>query len=304
MRCPSPPARSWRPTAPTPWPTAWPCADRIAEALAVILKGADRIVQVSDAEIAVAMRAYYEDTHQLTEGAGAASLAALLQERERMKGKRVGLILSGGNIDRPLYLRTLAGGLRVRRPGEIALHRLHDEGRARAADARHAQQRLQGEVAEACEVGRQHMQQEIHVAGHGIAGHDLGPRADRGLEGLDGLLRMIVERHLHQRLQAEPHRRRRHQGGVAGDDAFLLQPLHPALAGRGRQPDLRRRDRRSAGAPRPAGRPRCVCRCRRGRSWCFSLRTCLSMENTSKMRPPTAQLRRDSLRALVPIFRA
>ena len=81
-----------------------------AEALEVILKGADRIVQVSDAEIGVAMRAYYEDTHQLTEGAGAAALAALLQERERMAGKRVGLILSGGNIDRPVYLRTLAGG--------------------------------------------------------------------------------------------------------------------------------------------------------------------------------------------------
>lgn len=79
-----------------------------AEALKVILKGADRIVKVSDAEIAFAMRAYYEDTHQLTEGAGAASLAALMQERGRMAGKRVGLILSGGNIDRPLYLRTLA----------------------------------------------------------------------------------------------------------------------------------------------------------------------------------------------------
>lgn len=81
-----------------------------AAALEIILKGADRIVEVSDAEIATAMRAYYEDTHQLTEGAGAASLAALLQERERMAGKRVGLILSGGNIDRPLYLRALAGG--------------------------------------------------------------------------------------------------------------------------------------------------------------------------------------------------
>ena len=80
-----------------------------AEALEVIVKGADRIVKVSDAEIATAMRAYYEDTHQLTEGAGAAALAALTQERERMAGKRVGLILSGGNIDRPLYLRTLAG---------------------------------------------------------------------------------------------------------------------------------------------------------------------------------------------------
>jgi threonine dehydratase len=79
-----------------------------AEALAVILKGADRIVQVSDAEIAAAMRAYYEDTHQLTEGAGAAALAALMQERQRMAGKRVALVLSGGNIDRPLYLRLLA----------------------------------------------------------------------------------------------------------------------------------------------------------------------------------------------------
>lgn len=80
-----------------------------AEALDIILKGADRIVQVSDAEIGVAMRAYYEDTHQLAEGAGAAALAALLQERERMQGKRVGLILSGGNIDRPVYLRVLGG---------------------------------------------------------------------------------------------------------------------------------------------------------------------------------------------------
>ena len=77
-------------------------------ALEVILKGADRIVKVSDPEIAAAMRAYYEDTHQVAEGAGAAALAALLQERERMTGRRIGLILSGGNIDRPLYLRLLA----------------------------------------------------------------------------------------------------------------------------------------------------------------------------------------------------
>lgn len=80
-----------------------------AEALGIILKGADRVVQVSDAEIGAAMRAYYEDTHQLTEGAGAASLAALMQERGRMQGKRIGLVLSGGNIDRPVYLRVLGG---------------------------------------------------------------------------------------------------------------------------------------------------------------------------------------------------
>ncbi len=81
-----------------------------AEALEIIRKGVDRIVQVSDAEIGAAMRAYYEDTHQLAEGAGAAALAALLKEKERMAGKRVGLVLSGGNIDRPLYLRVLGGG--------------------------------------------------------------------------------------------------------------------------------------------------------------------------------------------------
>ena len=81
-----------------------------AEALAIILEGADRIVSVSDAEIEAAMRAYFEDTHQVTEGAGAAALAALLQERTRFAGKRVGLILSGGNIDRPVYRRVLAEG--------------------------------------------------------------------------------------------------------------------------------------------------------------------------------------------------
>lgn len=81
-----------------------------AAALKIILAGADRIVQVSDPEVCAAMRAYYEDTHQLAEGAGAAPLAALLQERGRMAGKRVGLILSGGNIDRPVYLRALADG--------------------------------------------------------------------------------------------------------------------------------------------------------------------------------------------------
>ena len=70
------------------------------------------VADVVDAGSAVVVEAlpapYYEDAHQLTEGAGAASLAALLQERERLKGKRVGLILSGGNIDRPVYLRLLS----------------------------------------------------------------------------------------------------------------------------------------------------------------------------------------------------
>ena len=73
------------------------------DALAIIRKGASRIVQVTDAEIALAMRAYWTDTHNLTEGAGAAALAAALQEKPKLRGKRVGLVLSGGNIDFDLF---------------------------------------------------------------------------------------------------------------------------------------------------------------------------------------------------------
>ncbi|BBP59774.1 serine/threonine dehydratase [Pseudomonas sp. St316] len=68
----------------------------IPEALAIYGAAAARIVAVSDAEIAGAMRAYYTDTHNLAEGAGAAALAALMQERETMRGKKVAVILSGG----------------------------------------------------------------------------------------------------------------------------------------------------------------------------------------------------------------
>lgn len=76
-----------------------------ADALAIILKGASRIVQVTDDEIARAIRALWTDTHNLAEGAGAAALAAALQEKDRLRGKRVGLILSGGNIDFDLFRR-------------------------------------------------------------------------------------------------------------------------------------------------------------------------------------------------------
>ena len=75
------------------------------EAFEMIRRGADRIVTVTDEEIAEAMRAYYTDTHNLAEGAGAAPLAALLKEREAMRGRKVGLILSGGNIDLALFHR-------------------------------------------------------------------------------------------------------------------------------------------------------------------------------------------------------
>jgi threonine dehydratase len=73
------------------------------DALSIILRGTERIVTVPDEAIAAAIRAYWTDTHNLIEGAGAAPLAALLQEADTMRGKRVALIASGGNIDLALF---------------------------------------------------------------------------------------------------------------------------------------------------------------------------------------------------------
>src|ERR1700721_1977944 len=73
------------------------------DALAIIREGASRIVQISDGEVAAAIRAYWTDTHNLAEGAGAPALAAALQDKPKIRGKRVGLILSGGNIDFDLF---------------------------------------------------------------------------------------------------------------------------------------------------------------------------------------------------------
>jgi len=74
-----------------------------ADAFAMIRKGAARIVTVTDDEIRDAVRAYWTDTHNLAEGAGAAPLAAALQEKARLPGKQVGVVLSGGNIDLALF---------------------------------------------------------------------------------------------------------------------------------------------------------------------------------------------------------
>ena len=100
---------------PVETPSANTFADGVAvrvpvpEALEAIVAGADRIVQVSDGEVKAAMRDLYRCTHNIAEGAGAAPLAALLKDPER-KGSRFAVILSGGNIDREMYLEALAGG--------------------------------------------------------------------------------------------------------------------------------------------------------------------------------------------------
>ena len=83
----------------------------VQEAFDIYSKGASRIVAVSDDEIAEAMRILYRDTHNLAEGAGAAALAALLKEKDKTRGKKAGIILSGGNVDLPLFARILTGDL-------------------------------------------------------------------------------------------------------------------------------------------------------------------------------------------------
>ena len=88
-----------------------------AEALDIIMRRGAHLV-VSDAEIAAAVRAYWTDTHNLAEGAGAAALAAAMQERSRLKGRKIGLVLSGGNIDFALFQLDRRGAERRRRERE------------------------------------------------------------------------------------------------------------------------------------------------------------------------------------------
>lgn len=107
-------ALSFARRAPVPTESADTIADGVAcrvpneDALAIILRGVERVVTVSEGAIEAAMAHYFIDTHNLAEGAGAAPLAALLQERAAMAGKRVVLVLSGGNVDRALFAKVLA----------------------------------------------------------------------------------------------------------------------------------------------------------------------------------------------------
>jgi len=83
------------------------CRQPQAEPFAIIRKGAAQIVRVSETEIAEAVRVIYTDTHNVAEGAGAAPFAALLKQREALQGKRVAIVLSGGNIDISVFTRLL-----------------------------------------------------------------------------------------------------------------------------------------------------------------------------------------------------
>ena len=85
------------------------CSTPNPEALEIILGGAERVVRVSDEAIEAAMRAYFSDTHNVAEGSAGAGLAAVLQDRDRVAGRRIGVVFTGGNVDAAVFARVLAG---------------------------------------------------------------------------------------------------------------------------------------------------------------------------------------------------
>lgn len=76
-------------------------------ALELILQGVDRIVQVTDDEVSMAMRMMFECTHNVCEGAGAAALAAAIQEKSRIAGRKIAVVASGGNVDQDVFADVL-----------------------------------------------------------------------------------------------------------------------------------------------------------------------------------------------------
>ena len=108
-------AESFVSISPIESPVSTKIADGIAcrvpeqSALDLIWKGVERIVEVTDNEIADAMRMLYECTHNVCEGAGAAAIAAALQEASKIKGRKVAVIASGGNVDRDVFAAVLKG---------------------------------------------------------------------------------------------------------------------------------------------------------------------------------------------------
>jgi len=108
-------ARSFENGAVTPTDSADTFADGLAcrvpwqQPLDIIRAGAADVVRVSDDQIAEAMRIYHADTHNIAEGAGAAALAAALNDAPALAGRQVAVILTGGNVDRAWFADVLAG---------------------------------------------------------------------------------------------------------------------------------------------------------------------------------------------------
>jgi threonine dehydratase len=84
------------------------CRTPVPAALEIVRRGVDRVVEVTDDEIEAAMRAIYDDTHNVAEGAAASTFAALWQEREQARGRQVAIVLTGANVDAAVFARVLS----------------------------------------------------------------------------------------------------------------------------------------------------------------------------------------------------
>jgi threonine dehydratase len=87
------------------------CRTPNENAMEIIWENVARVAEVSDAEIATAMVAIYQDTHNVAEGAAAAALAGAMKDKDANRGKRIGVVLTGGNVDADVFARVLAGGM-------------------------------------------------------------------------------------------------------------------------------------------------------------------------------------------------
>jgi threonine dehydratase len=107
-------ARSWEAGEVVDVPVTTQLADGMAcrtpnaEAFEIIRAGVDHLVEVDDEQVAAAMSLIFTATHNVAEGAGAAALAGALHEKDTLAGQRVGVVVTGGNVDRDVFARTLA----------------------------------------------------------------------------------------------------------------------------------------------------------------------------------------------------
>jgi threonine dehydratase len=85
------------------------CRKSEDESLQFMLQNLDHVLRVSETEVAEAMRIFFTDTHNVVEGAGAASLAGALKEKERLRGKRVAVVATGANVDHDVFAKVLEG---------------------------------------------------------------------------------------------------------------------------------------------------------------------------------------------------
>jgi threonine dehydratase len=84
------------------------CRTPHPDALAIIGRGVERVIEVTDDDVEEAMRMVFDDLHVVAEGAAAASIAALVHERELASGRNVGVVLTGSNVDRAIFARVLS----------------------------------------------------------------------------------------------------------------------------------------------------------------------------------------------------